>query len=66
MTGTRIHYKDIRTGKKHYTKAEYGYEVQNGVRLGQPCRFIMVRRRTDTLWIPEWCVLPESRHLLTA
>ena len=62
----KIWYKDMVTGKKHYTRAEYGYRIEEAIWLGEKVLVLEAHRKNDVLVIPEWSLLGESRKLLKA
>ena len=59
----RVHYRDFETGKKRYTTGTVKVKEQQW--LGVPgIKVVYVTRPGGTTIIPEWNLLPESRHLL--
>ncbi|MCL6477074.1 MAG: hypothetical protein K6T65_01535 [Peptococcaceae bacterium] len=59
----RVYYRDLETGKKRFTTGVVQVKKQPWLG-GVPIKVVYVIRRASETIIPEWCLAPESRHLL--
>jgi hypothetical protein len=58
----RYFYRDIVTKKTKYTKGKFvGWSDRTGLLNVHYAGFA---RRSDVIWVPEYCVMPETKKIL--
>ena len=61
-TGIIYTYKDFQTGRRRWTRGKFTGWQQGGI---LNARFAVFQTRRSTLFVPEYCLMPETKQAIS-